>query len=30
LSTYAAAPRMLTNRGCTGLQRSPRRPSRAN
>ena len=30
LSTYAARPRMLTNRGCVGLQRSPRRPSRAN
>jgi len=30
LSTYAARPRILTNRGCTGLQRSPRRPSRAS
>jgi len=30
LSTYAARPRMLTKRGCTGLQRTPRRPSRAN
>jgi len=27
LSTYAARPRMLTNRGCTGLQRTPPRPS---